>query len=160
MSERLGDGIIPMLSAYLDAMSREVAGHGGTIDKFIGDAVMAFWGAPAANPDHAVDACRAALACQQAIRAADWQDDGGRPLRVRIGINSGDMLVGNIGSDLRLNYTVIGDAGERRKPARGRQQGVWHRDHHRGGNPRGFCRRRDLGARARPADGLRPARRA
>ena len=110
LSERLGDGVIPILSAYLDAMSREVAGHHGTIDKFIGDAVMAFWGAPSPNPDHAADACRAALACQQAIRAADLQDDAGRPLRVRIGINSGNMLVGNIGSDLRLNYTVIGDA--------------------------------------------------
>ena len=91
-------------------MSREVSGHGGTIDKFIGDAVMAFWGAPAANADHAVDACRAALACQQALRASGLADDSGRPLKVRIGINSGDMLVGNIGSEFRLNYTVIGDA--------------------------------------------------
>src|SRR6185369_8018717 len=98
------------LSGYLDIMSREVSSHGGTIDKFIGDAVMAFWGAPAANADHAVDACRAALACQRALLASGLTDDGGRPLRVRIGINSGDMLVGNIGSDLRLNYTVIGDA--------------------------------------------------
>ena len=91
-------------------MSREVSGHGGTIDKFIGDAVMAFWGAPAANPDHAVDACRAALACQRQLRASGLADDAGRPLKVRIGINSGSMLVGNIGSEFRLNYTVIGDA--------------------------------------------------
>jgi adenylate cyclase len=110
LSERLGDQIIPLLSRYLDTMSREVSGHGGTIDKFIGDAVMAFWGAPAANADHAVDACRAALACQRALRASGLADDDGRPLRVRVGINSGDMLVGNIGSDVRLNYTVIGDA--------------------------------------------------
>jgi adenylate cyclase len=110
LSERLGDRIIPLLSGYLDTVSREVSGHGGTIDKFIGDAVMAFWGAPAANPDHALDACRAALACQRALRAAGLADDHGRPVKVRIGINSGDMLVGNIGSELRLNYTVIGDA--------------------------------------------------
>ena len=110
LSERLGDRIIPLLSRYLDTMSREVSGHGGTIDKFIGDAVMAFWGAPAANADHAVDACRAALACQRALQASGLTDDGGAPLRVRVGINSGDMLVGNIGSDVRLNYTVIGDA--------------------------------------------------
>jgi adenylate cyclase len=83
---------------------------GGTIDKFIGDAVMAFWGAPAANADHAVDACRAALSCQRALRASALKDDGGRPLRVRVGVNSGEMLVGNIGSEFRLNYTVIGDA--------------------------------------------------
>src|SRR5712675_302441 len=110
LSERLGDQIIPLLSSYLDTMSREVSSHGGTIDKFIGDAVMAFWGAPASNADHAVDACRAALACQRALRESGLTDDSGRPLRVRIGINSGDMLVGNIGSELRLNYTVIGDA--------------------------------------------------
>ncbi len=110
LSERLGDQIIPLLSSYLDTMSREVSTHGGTIDKFIGDAVMAFWGAPAANADHAVDACRAALACQRALRASGLTDDSGQPLRVRIGVNSGDMLVGNIGSEFRLNYTVIGDA--------------------------------------------------
>jgi adenylate cyclase len=110
LSERLGDRIIPLLSKYLDTMSREVSHHGGTIDKFIGDAVMAFWGAPAANADHALDACRAALACQRALRESGLADDFGQPLRVRIGINSGDMLVGNIGSEVRLNYTVIGDA--------------------------------------------------
>jgi adenylate cyclase len=110
LSERLGDQIIPLLSSYLDTMSHEVSSHGGTIDKFIGDAVMAFWGAPAANPDHAIEACRAALACQQGLKTSGLVDDAGRPLRVRIGINTGDMLVGNIGSELRLNYTVIGDA--------------------------------------------------
>jgi len=77
LSERLGDQIIPLLSSYLDTMSREVSRHGGTIDKFIGDAVMAFWGAPAANADHAVDACRAALACQRALRASGLTDDSG-----------------------------------------------------------------------------------
>ena len=110
LSERLGDRIVPLLSSYLDTMSREVSAHRGTIDKFIGDAVMAFWGAPAANPDHAADACRAALACQRALRESGLTDDAGRPLRVRIGLNSGDVLVGNIGSEVRLNYTVIGDA--------------------------------------------------
>src|SRR5882724_7433595 len=110
MSERLGDRVIPLLSRYFDAVSAEVQGNGGTIDKFIGDAVMAFWGAPALNPDHAVDCCRAALACQRAVREADLVDDQGRAVKIRIGINSGDMLVGNIGSEVRLNYTVIGDA--------------------------------------------------
>jgi adenylate cyclase len=110
LSERLGDRIIPLLSGYLDIMSREVSAAGGTIDKFIGDAVMAFWGAPAANADHAVDACRAALTCQSALRASGLTDDRGQPLKVRIGINTGEMLVGNIGSEYRLNYTVIGDA--------------------------------------------------
>ena len=110
MSERLGEGIIPLLSRYFDSVSAQIQQHGGTIDKFIGDAVMAFWGAPAPNPDHAVDCCRAALACQRAVEAAGLLDDSGAPVKIRIGINSGDMLVGNIGSEVRLNYTVIGDA--------------------------------------------------
>jgi len=110
MSERIGDRIIPMLSRYFDSVSTEVQTHGGTIDKFIGDAVMAFWGAPASNADHAIDCCRAALACHRAIRESHLADDAGNSVRIRIGINSGDMLVGNIGSEIRLNYTVIGDA--------------------------------------------------
>jgi adenylate cyclase len=110
LSEQLGGRVIPLLSGFLDIMSREISRQGGTIDKFIGDAVMAFWGAPATNADHALDACRAALACQHSLRASKLCDDLGRPLKFRIGINSGDMLVGNIGSKVRLNYTVIGDA--------------------------------------------------
>jgi adenylate cyclase len=110
MSERLHDRIIPLLSRYFDAVSTEIQQTGGTIDKFIGDAVMAFWGAPAPNPDHAVDCCRAALACQRAMAEVGLVDDHGQPVKIRIGINSGDMLVGNIGSEVRLNYTVIGDA--------------------------------------------------
>jgi len=110
MSERLGDRIIPLLSRYFDSVSTQIQQTGGTIDKFIGDAVMAFWGAPAPNPEHAVDCCRAALACQRAMGEVRLVDDHGQPVKIRIGINSGDMLVGNIGSEVRLNYTVIGDA--------------------------------------------------
>ena len=110
MSERLGDRIIPLLSRYFDSVSTQIQQTGGTIDKFIGDAVMAFWGAPSPNPDHAVDCCRAALACRRAMEEAGLVDDHGERVRIRIGINSGDMLVGNIGSEVRLNYTVIGDA--------------------------------------------------
>jgi adenylate cyclase len=110
LSERMGDRVVPLLSRYLDAASEVIVANGGTIDKFIGDAVMAFWGAPTAQQDHAVRCCRAALACRKAIEAAGVKDDQGHPLQIRIGINSGRMLVGNIGSELRLNYTVIGDA--------------------------------------------------
>ena len=110
MSERLGDRIIPLLSRYFDSVSTQIQAQGGTIDKFIGDAVMAFWGAPAPNPGHAVDCCRAALGCQRVMAGAGVVDDRGQPVKIRIGINSGDMLVGNIGSEVRLNYTVIGDA--------------------------------------------------
>jgi adenylate cyclase len=110
MSERLGDRIIPLLSSYLDVVSAQIQESGGTIDKFIGDAVMAFWGAPSPNPDHAIDCCRSALACMRAVEQAGLTDDHGARVKIRIGINSGDMLVGNIGSEVRLNYTVIGDA--------------------------------------------------
>jgi adenylate cyclase len=100
---------VPLLSSYLDVASKVIVANDGTIDKFMGDAVMAFWGAPTAQQDHALLCCRAALLCGQAIEAAGIADDTGQPLQTRIGINSGRMLVGNIGSELRLNYTVIGD---------------------------------------------------
>jgi adenylate cyclase len=110
LSERMGDAVVPLLARHIDLMSEQIDAARGTIDKFIGDAVMAFWGAPAADAAHALQACRAALACREALNAAAILDDRGRPLRVRIGINSGRVLVGNIGSDRRLNYTAIGDA--------------------------------------------------
>lgn len=110
LSERLGDRVVPLLSRYLDVTSEIIVANGGTIDKFIGDAVMAFWGAPQPQSDHAARCCRAALACRRAIASSGLVDDLGQPLQIRIGINSGRILVGNIGSELRLNYTVIGDA--------------------------------------------------
>src|SRR5258708_33456107 len=76
----------------------------------MGDAVMAFWGALTAQQDHALLCCRADVSCRRAIDTSGLADDHGHPLQIRIGINSGRMLVGNIGSELRLNYTVIGDA--------------------------------------------------
>jgi len=110
LSERMGDRVVPLLSRYLDLASEVVVANGGTIDKFIGDAVMAFWGAPQPQADHAERCCRAALEIRRGIADSGLVDDLGHPLQIRIGINSGRMLVGNIGSELRLNYTVIGDA--------------------------------------------------
>lgn len=111
LSEALGDELIPFLSVYLNEISDEVRHGQGTIDKYIGDAVMAFWGAPKSNAEHALFACRTALACQERLARLRAQhshihDDS---LRARIGINTGRVLVGNIGSNDRLNYTVIGD---------------------------------------------------
>jgi adenylate cyclase len=112
LSERLGDAIVPVLSDYLELASAAISTRNGTIDKFIGDAVMAFWGAPTPNNQHAVDACAAALEFRYRLgqRCAERARDGGVPLRIRVGINTGRMLVGNIGSNQRLSYTVIGDA--------------------------------------------------
>ena len=109
LSERLGPEIVPVLTAYLSAVSKAIVEEKGTIDKFIGDAVMAFWGAPLPDERHAEAACRAALACRRAMAALPGLP-AGEPLRLRIGINTGPMLVGNVGSEERLNYTVIGDS--------------------------------------------------
>jgi adenylate cyclase len=84
----------------------------GTVDKYIGDAVMAFWGAPIKREDHALLACRAALKCQRVIRklCKRWQAEGKQEFNTRIGICTGEIIVGNIGAEQRLNYSVIGDS--------------------------------------------------
>ncbi|MBI1779485.1 MAG: adenylate/guanylate cyclase domain-containing protein [Proteobacteria bacterium] len=104
LSERLREGVVPVLSRYLEETTGAITAHRGTIDKFIGDAVMALWGAPMADPDHAADACAAALEACRRLAAS------GTGLRMRIGINTGVVLVGNIGSSDRLSYTAIGDS--------------------------------------------------
>jgi adenylate cyclase len=111
IAERLGDRVVSVLAEYLEVVSAAVSSRGGTIDKFMGDGVMAFWGAPRPNPRHALDACAAALECQRLLAShrAAAEDCRGTPLHMRIGINTGRMLVGNIGSNERLSYTVIGD---------------------------------------------------
>lgn len=111
ISEELGDRVVPVLADYLGLVSQAVLNHRGVIDKFIGDGVMAFWGAPMPNERHAVDACAAALECQRllALYRSEAERGGGTPLRIRVGVNTGRMLVGNIGSSARLSYTVIGD---------------------------------------------------
>ncbi|WP_170384116.1 adenylate/guanylate cyclase domain-containing protein [Ruegeria atlantica] len=109
LSEKLGPRIVQMMEPFFNASSAAIARNGGTIDKFMGDAVMAFWGAPRKDINHAENACRAALDLVAAVDEAGIEDDAGNPLRVRIGLNSGEALVGNIGSEQRLNYTAIGD---------------------------------------------------
>jgi adenylate cyclase len=111
ISEALGDDLIPFLGEFLSEMSDEIREGGGTIDKYIGDAIMAFWGAPTRNAAHAISACRAALKCQGRLKTLRSRLAGPRgfELRARIGINTGRVLVGNVGSRDRLNYTAIGD---------------------------------------------------
>jgi adenylate cyclase len=109
ISERMGTAVIEVISGYLDVVSGTVEANGGTVDKYIGDAVMAFWGAPRLDADQARNACRAALAAIDAVRDSGITDDRGEPLQVRIGLHSGVAVVGNIGSSRRLNYTAIGD---------------------------------------------------
>ncbi len=103
------EDVARVLNEHLTRMTSIVLAHGGTIDKFIGDAVMAFWGAPLPHPDHALHAVEAALEMQADMKR--WRREPGRPpLRMRIGINTGPVVVGNLGSKDRFAYTVIGDA--------------------------------------------------
>ncbi|WP_431203053.1 adenylate/guanylate cyclase domain-containing protein [Bradyrhizobium betae] len=97
-------------SRYFAALSDEIMRHQGTIDKYIGDAVMAFWNAPADDPDHTVNACRAILACLAANDAlnTEFRREGWPPYDTRFGLHVGDAVVGNIGSSDRMNYTALG----------------------------------------------------
>ena len=105
--ETLGE----MLSQYLEAMTDVVFAHGGLLDKYIGDAVMAFWGSPAPADDHAARCCRAALDMLTALEKLNrrWSESGLPRLAIRIGISSGNAIVGNFGSSLRFSYTAVGD---------------------------------------------------
>ncbi len=109
---RPGEELVAQLGEYLGALSEEILALEGTVDKFIGDAIMAFWGAPAPNPNQAAAACAAALRNQQRLRELQpaWRAAGRPEFRTRIGIHTGEAVVGNIGSPARMNYTVIGDA--------------------------------------------------
>ena len=93
-----------LLSDHFDMVTSIIDAEGGTVDKFLGDGVMAFWGAPVHQPDHAERALRAARTIADAFEASGEQE-----LRLRIGLFSGDVLVGTTGSKVRMNYTVIGD---------------------------------------------------
>ena len=104
--------LLVRISSYLEAVTLAVNEEQGTIDKFIGDAAMAFWGAPAPLDDHAWHACAAAIRISQrmAVLNAQWVSEGLEPLQVRIGIHCDAVVVGNIGSQHRMSYTVMGDA--------------------------------------------------
>lgn len=100
-----------ILAQYLEVLSRQVVLSQGTVDKFNGDDVMSFWGAPSPVSDHAILACQAALKSREELesRSLKWLEQGIPRLRVSWGISTGDVVVGNVGSHDRMNYTVIGD---------------------------------------------------
>jgi adenylate cyclase len=104
--------VVAFLSAYLSQATQIIFKHGGTVDKFIGDAIMALFGTPRSHGDDAFRAVRAGqeLAALVESFGPQWTPILGRPFKVGIGINSGDAVVGNIGSDLRSDFTAIGDA--------------------------------------------------
>jgi adenylate cyclase len=100
--------LVTLLGHWLDRASRVVFAHGGTLDKFIGDAVMAVFGAPFPLPDAAVRAVHCALGLRQVI--AEVSHATGVNLSITVGINSGKMVAGSVGSPKRLEFTVLGDA--------------------------------------------------
>ncbi len=100
------------MTEYLAEMTSVVFDHGGTVDKFIGDSVMAFWNAPLDDAEHARYACESALAMQVALQKlnARWTEEGMATQRMRIGINTGPVSVGNMGTRQRFAYTAVGDS--------------------------------------------------
>lgn len=104
--------VVKLLNIHLDAMTQITFDHGGTMDKFIGDATMAFWGAPLPDDDHALHATQAAIQMYRAMSRvnATLEENGLIPIAIGVGVNTGRVILGNIGSSQKLDYTVIGDA--------------------------------------------------
>ena len=104
--------LVAFLNEYLTEMTEVVLRHEGTVDKFEGDAIMAFFGAPLPIPDHPARAVKAAMEMRRSLDSLRkrWAEEGKPQVRMRIGLNTGDVVVGNMGSHKKMDYTVIGDA--------------------------------------------------
>jgi adenylate cyclase len=112
ISEALSpEGLVSLLNEYLSEMTELIIDYRGTIDKYMGDAIMAFWGAPARNDDHAYYACVAAIAQYRALQGLQkrWSERNIPVIDIGIGINTGLAVVGNMGSSRRMDYTLMGD---------------------------------------------------
>ncbi|HPC85079.1 MAG TPA: adenylate/guanylate cyclase domain-containing protein [Smithellaceae bacterium] len=103
--------LVALLNEYLTTMTNQVFHYDGLLDKYMGDAIMAVFGAPLDQPDHALRACRTALAMMEELHRLQekWKAEGRPVFDIGIGLNSGDMVVGNMGSEMRFDYTVMGD---------------------------------------------------
>lgn len=113
LAERMEpEPLTALLNDYLTEMTNIILDEGGTLDKYQGDGIVAFWNAPLDQADHAACACRAALRCQQRLaeRAGDFAAQAGGVLKARIGLHTGEVVVGNMGSKIRFDYSILGDA--------------------------------------------------
>ena len=106
------EDLVHLFNEYLTAMTDIVFKYDGLLDKYMGDAIMAVFGAPLDQPDHALRACSTALDMMEELKKLQkkWADEGRPVLDIGIGISSGDMVVGNMGSQMRFDYTVMGDS--------------------------------------------------
>ncbi|MCK4776877.1 MAG: adenylate/guanylate cyclase domain-containing protein, partial [Actinomycetia bacterium] len=113
ISEQLGDPqkLVELLNEYLGAMTDIILGDDGTLDKYVGDEIMAFWGAPIEDKDHAFKSCKSALKQMERLHElqAQWKAEGKPYVNIGIGVNTGIMTVGNMGSSARMDYTLMGD---------------------------------------------------
>lgn len=112
MSESMSpEALVTFMNRYLTAMTDVILDNGGTLDKYVGDAVMAVFGAPEDQPDHALRACRTAREMMDVLfnKRREWITEGFPEIRIGIGVNTGPMVVGNMGSARRFDYTVMGD---------------------------------------------------
>ena len=132
MSERLEpENVVGILNRYLTAMSDVVLAEKGTIDKYIGDAIVAFFGAPVEMPDHALRACLSAIAMKRVEKELNKvilaEKVSSVPLLTRIGINTGSMVAGNMGTENKMNYTIMGNAVNlaARLESANKQYGTW-----------------------------------
>jgi adenylate cyclase len=104
--------LVHLLNEYLTAMTNVVFKYDGLLDKYMGDAIMAVFGAPLDQPDHALRACRTALGMMEELKILQkkWEEEDKPVLNIGVGVNTGDMVVGNMGSEMRFDYTVMGDS--------------------------------------------------
>jgi adenylate cyclase len=112
ISERMTpEALVEHLNEYLQAMTDLVIKYDGTLDKYVGDEIMAFWGAPIPQENHAMLTCKAAVEMMRVLGELNdkWKSQGKPELNIGIGLNTGDMVVGNIGSSSRMDYTLMGD---------------------------------------------------
>ena len=106
------EGLVVVINDYLNRMSKIVLDNGGTIDKYMGDCIMAFWNAPLDCPNHAEMAVKTSIECakETALLKKEFKDKGLPEINIGSGVNTGTCIVGNMGSDMRFDYSVIGDA--------------------------------------------------
>ncbi len=106
------DRLVVYLSEYFEELTTIIMSNSGTVDKYIGDAIMAFWGAPVPDHRHVLHACRSALLCQRRLTELNrqWKREGRPVFNTRMGLHVGEVIIGNMGSTERMNYTAIGDS--------------------------------------------------